>query len=308
MAAGVFRAVVGRWERFWFDDVPSEAFAVVRLGVGTAGLASLVGFVPLEVFWSADGIVPLPEPGGLRSALVESGFSTWVARLVFAALAVSFVCVIAGAFTSAAIAACFLSSVFQTHWNPLPLTSGHTVLVAVLFCLLWSDCGARLSVDGWRRRRPAADRARLPIWPLRLIQLQIAIMYFTSGLFKLLGPAWRSGAAVHYTTGHNVYGRVLHVYPLPPTFDWMLTLLTYATLFWELSFPVLLLNRRTRVAALVVGVAMHIGIWLTMEVGPFSLMMIATYAAFVEPHALARLVNRYCGMSAETSASRVRIA
>jgi hypothetical protein len=304
MGPGVFRTVTNRWERFWFEDVPSEAVAVVRLAIGTAGLISLVGFIPVETFWSPDGIAPVPEPGGLRSYLLESGFSAWGAWLIFGVLAVSFTCMILGLFTSVAVASCFLGSVFQTHWNPLPLTSGHTVLVAVLFCLIWSDCGARLSLDGWRRQqRSVRDRARQPIWPLRLIQIQVAIVYLTSGLFKLLAPAWRSGAAVHYATGHNVYGRVFHVYAWPPSLDWTLTLLTYATLLWELSFPLLLVHRTTRGAALAAGVAIHGGIWATMEIGPFSWMMIATYSAFLDPHALAS-VRRYPKIRNERAVSR----
>jgi hypothetical protein len=286
--------MIRRWERFWFEEVPPEGFALVRIAVGAAGLVSLLGFVPVALFWMPDGIVPVPEPGGLRSSLLELGLGPWAGWLVFLTLLASFACMTAGLFSGAAIVVCFLGSVFQMRWNALPLTSGHTVLVAVLFCLVWADCGARLSVDAWRRGRGGRGSidALQPIWPLRLIRAQVAVVYFTSGVFKLLGPAWRSGSAVHYTTGQNLYGRIFHVFALPATVDWTLTVLTYATLFWELSFPFLLLHRHTRRIALGAGIAIHAGIWATMEVGPFTWMMLAAYVAFLDPHRLRDIASR----------------
>jgi hypothetical protein len=127
---------------------------------------------------------------------------------------------------------------------------------------------------------------------LRLIRAQIALVYAASGFFKLLGPAWRNGSAVHYTTAQNVYGRIFHVYELPPGLDWILTLLTYTALFWELLFPLLLLNRRTRAIALAMGIAIHLGIWATMEVGPFTWVMLASYVAFLDPAYVGRLARR----------------
>ena len=52
------------------------------------------------------------------------------------------------------------------------------------------------------------------IWPLRLIRVQVALIYLTSGLFKLFGAAWRDGSAVYYATGQNIFGRIFHVYPV----------------------------------------------------------------------------------------------
>jgi vitamin K-dependent gamma-carboxylase-like protein len=297
--------LLNRWERFWFEQVPSELFALVRISLGAAGLISLIGFMPIDMFWSPDGIAPLPGAGGVRSYILESGLGPIVGWTIFLALLASFACMTVGFSTRSTVVLCFLGSVFQARWNTLPLTSGHTVLVAVLFCLIWADSGSRLSADEWLRRRrmrstrntselplETADGPSQPIWPLRLMRAQIAILYAASGLFKLLGPTWRDGSSVYYTTSQNVYGRVFHVYPLPAGLDWTLTLLTYATLLWEISFPLLLLNRLTRTAALALGVGIHLGILATMEVGPFSYVMLATYVAFLDPHRVARFVTR----------------
>jgi len=282
---------IRRWETFWFEDVPSDVFALVRIAVGVAGLGSIIGFMPIDVFWSPLGIAPVPGGQDLRSILVAAGLGDAAGLALFLTLIVSFACMTVGRFTSTAVAVCFVGSVLQSHWNSLPLTSGHTVLVAVLFALVWADCGGRPSLDA-RRRKPGGQ-GRQPVWPLRLIQVQLAVLYASSGLFKLLGSGWRDGSAIHFTTSQNVYGRILDVYTFPTSLDWMLTLLTYGTLFWEISFPLMMLNRVTRKAALLMGIGVHLGIWSLMEVGPFSPMMLASYVAFLDPQWAARFMVRH---------------
>ena len=164
-------------------------------------------------------------------------------------------------------------------------------------------CGAVLSAVGrlqqlavdrcmaqTRRASPTAPPVQ-PVWPLRLMRIQMAVMYLTSGLFKLIGPGWRSGSTVYYATTQNIYGRVLHVYPLPQGIDWILTALSYATVLWEITFPLMMLHRVTRTAAILIGVGMHLGIGATMEVGPFSLMMLVCYSAFISPEQARRVVG-----------------
>jgi hypothetical protein len=288
----VLRRGVRRWEMFWFEDVPSDVFVLVRIAVGVAGLISVLGFLPVDVFWSPMGIAPIPGGGhGIRGMLVQHGLGDAAGLALFLTLIVSFTCMTLGLFTSASVAACFLGCVLQSHWNSLPLTSGHTVLVAVLFALVWADCGGRPSLDS-RRGKPAGPDHQA-VWPLRLIQIQIALVYASSGLFKLLGYTWRDGSAIHFTTTQNVYARIFDVYTFPASLDWTLTLLTYSTLCWELTFPLLMLNRTTRKLALLMGIGVHLGIWLLMEVGPFSWMMLASYVAFLDPRWAARFMVRH---------------
>jgi hypothetical protein len=295
------RSLIGRWERFWFADIPFETIALLRIAIGIVGLINLIGFTPVDMYWTPDGLAPVPGGGlGYRTYIIESGLGTFVGWAFFVALAVAFICVIVGFFANAAVLVAFLGSLMQVRWNPLPLTAGHAVLLSALFCLIWTDSGARLSLDDWWRRRarpsPAgpqhssAPRSQ-SIWPLRLIRFQIALIYFTSGLFKLFGGLWREGSAVYYTTGQNIFGRIFHVYPVPPSLGWTLTALTYGTLLWELLFPLLLLHRVTRRLAVASGIAMHLGVLATMEVGPFTWMMLAAYVAFLDPKTTSRLVT-----------------
>jgi hypothetical protein len=183
--------------------------------------------------------------------------------------------------------------VLQIYWNPLPLSSAQQVLVVILFCLVWADSGASLSVDAWlaRRREPAAgapNDSDNEIWPLRLIRIQVAFIYLNSGLWKLFGASWRDGTAIYHSMNLNVFHRV--PFAVPPGAEWTLTVATYVTLLWELTFCFMLLHRVTRRVALVTGVLLHMGVWATLEVGPFSWLMIASYLAFLDPSVVSRFV------------------
>jgi hypothetical protein len=195
-----------------------------------------------------------------------------------------------------AVSVAFLGCVVQTMWNVLPLSGVHDVLLSMLFCLLWVDTGTTWSVDAWLARRrgaPATTGASpgAPIWPLRLIRIQIALLYLSTGLWKLLGPSWRDGSALHYVLDLNTYQRLS--FTLPASLDWLATLATYFTLAWEIGFAFLLFSRWGRRFAIGTGVLMHLGMFATLEVGLFSWMMISSYVAFLDPSAVERGLSNW---------------
>jgi Vitamin K-dependent gamma-carboxylase len=116
------------------------------------------------------------------------------------------------------------------------------------------------------------------------------LIYLNAGMWKIFNPYWRNGSAVHYVVQSNIYRRLPHGMPLG--FDHVVSLLTYGTLAWELSFAFLLLFARTRRIALLAGILIHLGMLLTIEVGPFHFVMLASYLAFLEPEAVPRLSHR----------------
>jgi hypothetical protein len=291
MATAARHDLVRRWETFWFRQVSPHSYALLRMLFGLIGFASVLGMTPVDQFWTPDGLFGVPADGlGFKAQVVSLGYGTFAGRAFFVILLVSFAALAVGYSTGAAIVACFVGSVFQPLWNWLPLSAAHHVVVVVLFCLLWVDCGRVWSIDAWRARRrgtPPAPAPDDPVWPLRLIRFQVALIYLNSGLWKFNGELWRDGSAVHYATALNVF----HRFPsdVPAALDWLSTVGTYATLIWEIGFPLMVLHPWTRRFALIVGVLLHIGMGVTLELGPFSAIMIASYVAFLDPDVVARI-------------------
>ena len=188
----------------------------------------------------------------------------------------------------------------DAHWG------GEQVFCGFLLLLMLSRCGAALSVDNWlrcrrlRRRgllsepggpgdgagappgpgRPqglAAIYQRVPAWPQALIAAQLAICYAANGWAKA-GPTWASGDALAYTLHLDSYARLdWHALALALG-PWPFRAATWAVLWWERLFPLLLIGLWLRTAAQLQAPAptrpaAARGCWLALAVA------LATFAA-----------------------------
>jgi hypothetical protein len=151
----------------------------------------------------------------------------------------------------------------------------------LLFWILWTDCGAELSLDvllGRRRRGP------VPALPVRLIQIQLALIYFFTAIEKSdLG--WYGGHAL---------GRILQLEEFArPTAPWMLhfpsvlRVLSTCVPPMEAIIAILILTpwRRSRWLAVLLAWSLHGAIFILMNVGMFSLLMPAAMTIVLPPRA-----------------------
>jgi hypothetical protein len=265
------------WKAFWFEDVDSRIYALLRILFGIAGCLSLVGLANLGLFWSCDGLVPLRNHPWC-AALIANNLS-WLPAVVLAGAAVSYVALALGYFARLATLSAFVSIFLMSWWNPLPMSAAHQVLRTLLFPLLFVDSGRAWSLDAWRRAGTNSSPAvaSSPIWPLRLIQIQVCLIYLVTGLWKLMNAAWRDGTAMHYVLQNNQFTRFA-----VPVLGLSTTFMTYSVVAWEIGFTFLVLHHVTRKWVLTIGVLMHLGMWLVLELGPFSWIMLASYVAFLD--------------------------
>jgi hypothetical protein len=270
----------GWWSTFWFGETNPRLYAGLRIALGAVGCLSLLGLMPASEFWSCRGLVS--SRYGVLCGPAIGPLASVVGPALLAACAGAFIVMALGVFTRVAVVAAFAALFVAARWNNLPLSSAHQVLRALIFCLIWADCGRVWSVDAWwRRRRGETGDGLVPIWPLRLFQIQVAAVYLITGLWKLANASWRDGSALHYVLQNAQFGRFSAL--TAPALDPWTTLATYATLAWELAFAVLVSLPRTRRWVLLSGVCLHLAMWAFLEIGSFSLVMIASYLAFVPP-------------------------
>ena len=155
-----------------------------------------------------------------------------------------------------------------------------------------APAGASLSLD--RRRRHADPErfwefpARAP-WALRLMQIQLSVVYLAGVWDKVQGMAWNNGTAVSYAL------RVQDLAGLPvPAFlshdPVVVNILTYGTLATELALGILVWNRRLRPWVLLLGVGLHLSIGWAIRVGFFGFGMFVLYVAFIDPDWAARRI------------------
>lgn len=187
------------------------------------------------------------------------------------------------------------------------LTGGYdTLLTNALWLLVLSESTATLSLDcRLRTGRFTSDRA-VPAWPRYLVILQLVVVYCTTGLHKL-SPVWTPGgdlSALYWVFQEPTWRRFdmswtasAWAYPLTQ-------LGTAVTWWWEVLAPLLLVvywarytaDRGGRVRRVLnrfdlrkpwaaIGVALHLGILVLLNVGPFSWISLAYYLCLIPPPA-----------------------
>jgi predicted DCC family thiol-disulfide oxidoreductase YuxK len=283
---------VSRFARFWHEPLRAERLAIARILFAAALLTDQVfQYGPhLAYFYGPEGVAP----AGLNDGYLVS---TWRwAILLFNTDDMTIVTTVFGLWLSTTalwlvgwhtrvmgFLVWLLTMAFLAR-NPNLKNGGDDVLQIALFMLMISPCGAALSLDRKRSLRrkgleaPDASTYIAP-WPVRLFQLQLCVMYLTTGIAKLAGDTWWNGTSVHYVLNDITMARWSYAQlPLPL---WFTAILTYSSVWFEVLFTPLVLWQRTRKWTLWFGVAFHLGIYLMIEVGWFSFYTIAMYGVWI---------------------------
>jgi hypothetical protein len=271
---------------YWLGSFDARVGALLRIALGALVLADLADRLrDFHAFYTATGIVATPatRPPALPLWSVFDATDGRAATLALFLSGFLFAAAfMAGYRTRLATTLLWIFVVSLGQRNPYVSDGGDTVVQALLFWSLFADLGARYSLDVALGRRPRADA--VPAGPLRMLQLQVALVYLFTFLAKS-GPTWWGGHAVGLAVTSADWGRGLG--PLLARHSGVCAALTYATLAIEAAFPLLALSPwrpgLTRAVAIGAGLALHGGIFLTMRVGVFSQVMPASYLLFVRP-------------------------
>jgi hypothetical protein len=189
-------------------------------------------------------------------ALLLAAMIAWIGSAAF---------LLIGCATRPAAVVAWLMSVSFDNANPKLDNAGDTIRIILLFYLMLCPCGAVWSVDSlWKRR---TGPVYVHPWPICLIFVQMIFMYWMNGLYKLFGDTWREGSSLHYVLGDLALTRFSQVaLPLP----FIVTqIMSWTVLAWETLFPFLAIFKWPRRLALCLGVIFHLGIFVSLELGPF---------------------------------------
>jgi hypothetical protein len=291
---------------YWFGEIDSRPLSVFRIFFALLLLKDALYHIPLSYwFFSDDGLVPREVLwDGLarinRFSLMDTLPYAWEAALFFVLWAVILVLLAVGWRTRWMTILNFIFLLSVHERNIYILTGADTVLRVMAFWAMFIPLGQYYSLDAmqarWRRYLHTHDladlRASAPprtafAFPIRMIQIQLAIVYFFTWALKLPGSAWVQGDALHYA---------LQLQTLTlPTGDWLrdnlpLPLLRLGTwysllaegLFVPLVFLPLFQPFLRGVGLLLTGL-MHLGIAVLMSIQDFSLVMWICYLVLFMP-------------------------
>ncbi len=285
---------------FFAEDEDAAAVAVVRVVIG-ATLFFHLGYMLLS--GEAQTVMTHLDFGGLQTGDDRAWASPAAATAVVAATAIAGAFMSLGLYTRAAVVASWVGMRLVALISAGAHGGTDALLIDLLLLLAFSGCGNTWSLDAWRRRRRLNTTTDLlaPRITRLLIVMQLVLLYTLGGLQKV-SYGWVPGGdlsalwfALHQPQWTRFDGLPMHAF-FPVT-----QLMTTSSWFLEVSAPILLVSlwceltkaqgpigRRLRstwlrVGYLSMGVIMHVGIEVLMEIGPYMYVTCSMYAAVLGP-------------------------
>jgi hypothetical protein len=154
-----------------------------------------------------------------------------------------------------------------------------------LFYLSFTNCTDYFSLKN-RFFKPAQGHSatyfpdQLSTVFFRLMQIQICVIYMYTGFEKLKGNTWWDGTAL-WTVFANPQFSAFNLIWLK-NFPLFFVVGTFVTVVFEIYFPAMVMNKKTRSYWLWTGVFFHLAIGITLGLMTFALIMISTYFLFID--------------------------
>ena len=295
-----------QFDRWWFGYGSPTSLGLFRILMGSL---IFVNFLMLTGDWDAwygeRGFVPAWLGQNYLGTATDTGLGFSLPRLdivggfVDPRLTVAFFTLtIVVAFTTALglytristflLAVCVVS---LHHRDSLILHGGDTVIRLMAIYLAVSPSGRACSLDRLfrlRRGEEGDEKIEAPVYGQRLVQFNVALIYFTTVWAKWFGPRWLDGTATWYPARLAEFYR----FPVPGFLNDLpfVYVTTYGTMLVEFSLATLVFFRPLRKYVLLGGVMLHAFIEYAMNIPLFSFLMISCYVC----HFDGEEVTAYC--------------
>jgi hypothetical protein len=283
------KSITSSWNRFFFEPQPTEGIAVFRIIWCFILFAYyLLDLYNINDFYGPHAIVsfdtmrnqfPYPHANIFH-------FLSHTYEAVYAVMAIYGVALLMAMFgfytrTSLFIVLICVTSLHQR--NIWLLSSSELLIRSITIFLLCSPAGHSLSIDSIMGRKFShfkKPRDWAP-WALRLIQIQVSVVYLWTVWHKLKGGDWFDGSAVYYATRLESMTN----FPLPYFLDSVLflRLATWGTLLIETALGTLVWIKEFRKPVIIAGILFHVGIEYTMSIPFFEIIMMALILNFFTP-------------------------
>jgi len=285
------------WDQIWFQDRPTTQLELTRIGLGFALLCHY-GYASAYLFdiWGNNGWFPsalvkaYPTTDASMQSLLFYITQPW--QLVVVHIVFVFCCaaLMTGWRTSWVKWVVLIGHVSYAQRSPDVTYGVDAVAASLLFLLCLAPIGRALSLDRVRAVRLAKlDNldAQLPVftsrWAFacrRLMQLQMAVLFFFSATHKIRETEWWQGDAVWRVFTARDYNSVLMLDLLSSNF-WLVAVATYGVVLIEIAFPFMVWQRHSRQWMLAGALLIHTMFFAFLGLHYFSWVMMMGHVAFL---------------------------
>ncbi|MFW2382001.1 MAG: HTTM domain-containing protein [Acidimicrobiales bacterium] len=283
-----FPTVLSRWNEFWFAPKSTINITWIRILLGLTSLVWGLALIPdFQTFFFSGGLFAEPSYGGYRTGLLQWFRADWAAVVTLAVLLAAALLMISGKLVRVAAPLLFytlmslqqdITVLMNASDNLLRLWAFYFAVFAVLTPSRYLSLGPRgLKRSDGSRRWPLG-----PAWLLRLMQFQLTAIYVDTAIEKSSGSRWHNGTAASIALGLEEFER-FYVPDVIRENLIMGNIGTWVAIGLEITLPLLLWNRRTRLLGIVLGVGMHFVFDYAMRLGYFFPGMLIGYIAFMRP-------------------------
>ena len=254
-----------------------QALSIFRIALGLVILTDFIfGFLPTRGdFYTESGFLPhhLQEhlnniPG--RYSILFWFPETWFLELFTWVYGLLIFLFIIGYRTKTVKFLLFICQTSLFYRAITTMMGGDTLMRIFLIWSLFLPLDRYWSVDAALRRTPR--EVDVPPVCIAGIKMQIVVLYFFSGLFKVFSPDWWNGQAVGFALRDTNNGTALGQW-LAVTLPWISPLVTLPVMVFQLSFSALVYspfyNNVTRGVALMGAAVMHTAFMFLLVVGLF---------------------------------------
>lgn len=272
------------WNRFWFVPASPYPMAAFRILFGIYLLWYFGRYVTrVTVMFSAQGVYSPYLIG-------DWALPPFAAYVAYLGLMVTISGFILGVRTRWVTPLLLLLYTYFYFLNLAVLNTSYDRLnLLLLITLCFADLDRVWSIRP--RSLPGSNnQLTASVWSARLIVIQVCLLYFGSGLWKLLNPAWQSGDLLRWTL-IGPWGNSLSFWLVSTVHSpWVYNLLTWGVIGFELAFPFVAFLSPLRRYAFILGVIFHVANASLLNVPEF-LNCITTYVLFMQSEVVERTGN-----------------
>jgi hypothetical protein len=270
------------WDEFFFAPMPLRVCATLRIAFGALMLVNcIVIFAGVDRWFGPEGVLTFEASRRIIDPDTLTIFqwfphSTLTPRVLAAVMLVNCMGLVLGIYGRLNAACLFVLYTSFVHRNLAYCDSEDRLLRLACFFLALMPVDAACGLRAKRFARPPV----VSVWPLRLFQIEMTLIYLSTALLKMRGPEWWDGTALHSALGVELYQR----FPIPESLangPVLSRLATWGVLAVESLLPLALWLPRFRVWAVGTAIAMHLAIDYSMNLFLFEWAMIAGLLAFL---------------------------